>query len=561
MKSTYRVFTLLLAFIMAFCTLAGCTQQQEQTSQTNPAETAEQSEPAIQDDSASAIGKVEYALPLFDEPYSVSVFWVQAGGGPGMDMIYRKDNEFWVAACEALNVNIDWHEPNQSVALEQYMIMTASQDMTDMVFHKDISNESLSVYPGGYDLAIEEEIYLPLNDLLAENAPNYWYYLNTMDGLMDALTTDNGNLYAVHMVYSDYQKMLEGPFIQTALYEGSGLEMPQTVEQWEDMFAYIKSQGIADPAFCAPTGAVAGTVFTSAFGTNLSSSYKVNNKTGELVYDATSDEYRQYIEWFITMYENGYVNADFISADAFDMRPTFAGERGVFTLQWAAATAIEKNFGLAATACPFPYLESSGSTQTKLVNYDNFCVYADISNAKEMAITTNCKEPEKALRLLDWFYSDEGAMRANYGWVEGESYEIVNGKISQLPIMLERDDRDLAYNTFLCVDEGPIFYILDRDWSIRPEADMNARSLWNDNIDIETIEYFNPGTIALSVEEGNSLGATESDIKTFVDTQRIVWMMGGEPLNDETWQAYIDNLSGMGLERMNQLYSQAYSRK
>ena len=43
------------------------------------------------------------------------------------------------------------------------------------------------------------------------------------------------------------------------------------------------------------------------------------------------------------------------------------------------------------------------------------------------AISANCKNPEAAIRFMDWFYSEEGNRATNYG-IEDESYTMVDGK-------------------------------------------------------------------------------------------------------------------------------------
>ena len=59
---------------------------------------------------------------------------------------------------------------------------------------------------------------------------------------------------------------------------------------------------------------------------------------------------------------------------------------------------------------------------------------------KNIVVTTSCAEPEKAVQFLDWFYSTDGASAVNFGFEEGESYQVVDGVKQMLPLMLERNE-------------------------------------------------------------------------------------------------------------------------
>lgn len=580
MKKTSRMISLLLALTMLFLMAAcGSTAASAPASEAAPpasegsaaaeapaAPEAPETAEAASSDAAEAapseadeapLEKVDYTLPLFEEPYEVSIFWTQQGGGPGMDLILKQDNIFWQRTQENLNVKIDWTEPNASVSSEQYMLMVASGDMTDLVWHKDIIMGANTVYTSGYDAAIEDDVYLALNDYIPEYAPNYWYYLNTMD-MLDAVTTTDGNLYAVHMIYDEPSGIAEGLFILTDLFEQTGLEMPETTGQWLDMFAALKDLGSPEPAACASTGSINGGTFASAFGTSLNAVYLVDGTTNEVFFDLASDYYREYLEYFKVLFDNGYINSDFISVDAMDNSPTFNGQRGSFCLNWAAATSMTSNFGITGTPCPIPYVDGTVSGQRRLIDYSLSCT--NVSSTREMAITTACKEPEKALRFLDWFYSDEGIQVGNYGWVENESYIVLeDGSRQMTPLMLERDEKNNSYNTIYIIDDGPLFFLKERDWDIRPEKDVYANRLWNE-LDTSKGEVYNPGTISLTSEESTEIAQILSDISTYCETQMMAWMTGQDELTDESWNAYVSKLEEMGLGTMDEVYQAAYAR-
>jgi putative aldouronate transport system substrate-binding protein len=56
--------------------------------------------------------------------------------------------------------------------------------------------------------------------------------------------------------------------------------------------------------------------------------------------------------------------------------------------------------------------------------------FREVSQNKDygIGISVSCKEAEKAIKLLNWFCSDEGQILNNWG-IEGSNYNIINGKI------------------------------------------------------------------------------------------------------------------------------------
>ena len=90
----------------------------------------------------------------------------------------------------------------------------------------------------------------------------------------------------------------------------------------------------------------------------------------------------------------------------------FAGSRmGAWI---TAAQANDPNYML--VAAPYPTLEKGAKPE--FGQMDN-----QYPGTASVAITTSCKDVERAARLLDYAYGEEGHMLFNFG-VEGESYEM-----------------------------------------------------------------------------------------------------------------------------------------
>lgn len=562
-----KLLALLLAMTMLFALFAGCSKSEEPAEEPAPAESAEapaeevpeapEEEPAPEEAPEEEFPKVDYQLPLFEETLEFSYFWVQLGGMGGGTMLAKSDVPVWNEIQEKLNVKIDWVQNGESVCSEKYNLMVASGDMTDLIYESNCGQMGASsVYPGGYDKAIEDNVYMDLTELLPEYAPNYWHYVQSDDVVRQSLCTDNGTYYSVGMIYDKAQGCREGMFVRTDYLEATGLELPDSTDGWLEVFTKMKENGVVYPFGGSSGGDIRGNPFASAFGTSLASGFKVDQSTGELVYDATSQEVRDFLEFFKVIWDNKMINPDFMYMAMFDMSLTTDGSNGTFGGMNNDVESFKTNYGMDITACP-PIHTPDSNGQPKLANYE----YSKLrtSSMKNTCVAATCEEPEKILQFLDWLFSDEGIKVSNYGWNEGESYELVNGEPQLLPLMAERDENGVGNSSKYVIDEGPIFNLVDREVPIRSEAVIAAKNTWI-SYDPDACQYISLPPVSMTVDESEEITSVATDISTKVNTDLLAFMTGEMPLNDDTWAEYCSSIEAMGLDRLTEIYEGAYAR-
>ena len=535
---------------------------QKETSEEEPASAEEiPEEPEIQaptnDYYSEHIGVVDYELPLFDgEGYEFSIYWVKLGTMGGAEQPDKKDLLFWQRVQENLGVTINFEQRSEAVCAEQYNLMIASGDMTDLIYESNCGQMgSTSVYNGGYDKAIEDDVYVDLTDLIPEYAPNYYDILMHDENLRKDVTTDTGKLYSIAMVYDEPQGVREGPLVRKDYLEATGLPTPVTCEDWAEAFKVMKSNGVQYPMGVSNGGDIRGGFFCNAYGTSGGHAFKVDLKTGELVYDGTSDELRDFVEFFAENFKAGMINPDYAYAKMFDTSLQTSGATALWGGMDRDLVSMKENYDMDLMAVPMTYPE--GCEAPKEYSYE----YASQRNSglKNTVITTDCKEPEKALTVLDWFFSTDGASAINFGFNEGESYEVVNGVKQWLPVMDTRNDDLVSYEVIYSLDEGPGFQIVKKRNPVAKDYVIEAKNIWLD-VDRSKALYSSTPTLAFTAEEAEDMAAVNTDIYTTVATEISRFMMGEQELNDETWQAYCDTIEAMGLDRLQEFYETAYAR-
>ena len=502
------------------------------------------------------IGVYDYELPLFDEDVTFSIYWVQLGAMGGAEQPLKKDLLFWQRVQENTGVTLDFVQVSEATCAEQYNLRIASGDMTDLIYESNCGQMgSTSVYNGGYDKAIEDEVYVDLTDIIPEYAPNYWAIVSGDDNLRKDLTTDTGKLYSMGMLYDQPQGVREGPLVRVDYLEATGLPDPVTCEDWMEVFKAMKSNGVQYPMGVSNGGDIRGGFFMNAFGTAGGHSYKVDNATGELVYDGTSDELRDFVEFFHEAFAAGMVDPDYAYAQMFDTSLQTSGAVALFGGMDRDLTNFKESYDMDLKAVPMTYPEGSEAPKTYSYEYAK----QRSSGMKNIVVTTNCEEPEKAVTFLDWFYSTDGASAVNFGFVEGESYEVVDGVKQWLPFMTDRDENLVNYEVIYSLDEGPGLQLVNKKSPVSEDYVLEAKDIWL-SYDPDKAVYSGLPTLSFTAEESEDMAATNVDIYTHVSTEISRFMMGENELNDETWAAYCESVESMGLAELTEFYQAAYDR-
>lgn len=502
------------------------------------------------------VGVKDYDLPLFDEEVEFSIYWVKLGAMGGAEQPDKKDVLFWQRVQEATGVTLQFDQVGEATCSEQYNLRIASGDMSDLIYESNCGQMgSTSVYNGGYDKAIEDEVYVDLTDLIPEYAPNYWAIISSDENLRKDLTTDTGKLYSMGMLYDQPQGVREGPLVRSDYMAETGLADPVTTEDWMEMFKAMKANGVQYPMGVGSSGDIRGGMFMNAFGTGGGHSFKIDIATGEMIYDATSQECRDFLEFFSEAFKAGMIDPDYAYAAMFDTSLQTSGAVALFGGMDRDLTNMKESYGLDLKAVPMTWPE--GYEAPKMNSYEY--AYQRNSSMKNIVVTTNCEEPEMAVTFLDWFYSTDGVSAVNFGFNEGESYEVVDGVKQWLPFMTERDENLVNYEVIYSLDEGPGLQYVNKKSPVSEDYVLEAKEIWLSH-DTSKAVFSGMPTLSFTAEESEDMAAVNTDIYTHVNTELSKFMMGETELNDETWDAFCKSVEDMGLEDIIEFYTVAYER-
>lgn len=576
MRKTISILLALIMILSAFSACSGSGTPQESTPATEsqqPSETPSEApaqpdntgvpdappadgqpeEPSEQTPPESGLSMVAYNLPLFEDTAELSMFYPIRTGSSNPPYKEEGKNIFWNTVQEMLNIDITFIEPGQVTASEQFNLMAASDDLPDIISESMVSRSG-SAYTGGYDLAIEEGVYVNIADYL-DIAPNYNYWLNLGPTNLKAATTANGYIGSFVTINAEERDSGMGLTVNRDYLDATGLDMPDTVGGWLEVFAAMKANGVEYPCNVSAEGGMLEAGISNALGASFSSTFLIDANTDELLYDAIQPELKDYIELFRDCYQKGYIDPDFTSISFLDASKF---NNGVYATWDAMAQEIEKyitDYGFNASAAPIIHSDGLGERQTLIGSKD----VQMVSDLPGMAITTNCNDIESAVMFLDWLYSEEGLTLANYG-VLGKTYEIVDGTPKITPFYQESDETASVANKSLYTADGDFGLVLpnlNRD--LAGATQLDAYDKWTS--DSSAAKYYSlPSAVALTAEESEAVSSLATDISTYVESQILKWFICEDDFSDTAWDNYVAQIEGMNLQRLKEVYTAAYLR-
>ena len=157
-------------------------------------------------------------------------------------------------------INVEYIHPGSGQEAEQFQILLASNELPDIVNHVWYS------FPGGPDEAISQEYIYELSDIIKEYCPNYAKLLDENEDWAKGIKTDSGNYYAFPS-FSDRDTIIKavyGPVLRKDYLDKFNLELPVTIDDWENVLTTMKNGGVEIP-FHGTKGGIT-TAFYPAFG-------------------------------------------------------------------------------------------------------------------------------------------------------------------------------------------------------------------------------------------------------------------------------------------------------
>ncbi|MCI8951236.1 MAG: extracellular solute-binding protein [Lachnospiraceae bacterium] len=523
-----RTILLLAAALSALMT--GCSGSTNETSETTASETV----------SAASGEKLQYWCELTT---TVSANYSNLG-----------DTPFGKGLQEKTGVEIEFLHPPTGQLKEQFSLILADGNLPDLMEYHWISD-----YPGGPEKAIKDGVIIPLNDVFDQYCPNITKYLKENPEIDRMIKTDDGHYYVFPFIRGDAKLMNTiGLMVRKDWLDELNMEVPTTMDEWHDVLTAFKNEkGCTAPySFEYTNGQFLGAdPFVAAFETNRSF-YLGSDKT--IHFGAVEPGFKEYLTMMNQWYMEGLIDPDLatLKNDQVSAKITNGqagasmGQSGSRMGTWtAAARGTTPEFTL--VPAPVPTLEKGKTAE--MGHIEN-----PFSGRSSVAITTSCKDIERAAKLMDWAYGEEGHLYYNFG-TEGTSYTMVDGYPTYTDEILKNPDGlpvSQAMSAYIRGNyNGPFVQdvrYLEQYYTL--EEQSQAPIVWDAcNGAAHTVPPITP-----TADESKEFSTIMNEINTYRDEMILKFIFGTESL--ENFDTYVKNIENMGLERALEIQNAALAR-
>ncbi len=492
---------LLLSFLLMLC-LAGCAERTtvkhvEREPHLSLAQTLFQAQPET----------VAYPLEP-GEPLSVALPLRYNGEGV--------DGAFYRELREATGVELELHFLPSEEYRMNLISMVASEEFPDLTW--------------GFDLTLQafEEELLELEDYIQTDAPNYLSWLKRDQETMASVLPDEGSVYQFYsLMETPRDASYMGPVVRQDLLDQYGLERPETYGDWEQVLLTLRD-AVPDPlnlSYDALTGAnwlCAGYDVSLAMGGLDRGFYQVD---GVVKYGPLEPGFTDCVAMLRDWYDQGLITSrflDFPDLSSSDYLLKMAnGDSAIFFLGYdrlESLTAVSEIQGFQAVPLPDPVREPG--QESHLCQYRGDPVYQ-----VTFAISAACAQPERAVRFVDYLYSQEGVRLCCMGR-EGVTYTLSGGTPEFTAL---QDEQRLQENTSLVLTGvlleqryeqmmEPAFFQAQEGWMARKDGD-----------------YMLPVHIYYGYDDDETVGDLIDlalEMNTYAEQQLLLLISGQTPLEE-----------------------------
>ena len=488
-------------------------------------------------------------LPLSDSGESLTL-WMLAEPFmmlyPGVDM---NETTYYKTLEEQTGVAIEITSVNRFVAAEQFNIMMAGGDYTDMISH------FATLYTAGADAAIEDGIIYDLAEMLDTEMPNYKAALDLNPVFTRDSFTSGGYLPSANMLFYVSEGRTTGTLMRSDWLEETGLEAPVTYDDWYEMLTALKNNGHPGAYGLLGTGcdpSLATGYNTNGFYNDEADDYPFFVIDGAVEFGPATDKYKEYVTMVHQWHEEDLIYSDFVSCTpglGVDDSLLVDGKVGI---KADSRSAVDNLIALSGgefsiVGIPFP-VENEGDVSH--VSSDTERVQNGVS------ITSSCENVELAARWLDYCYTDDATLLANFG-VEGEALEFdENGQPKLTDLVL--NNAEMITVAALCTYTkygGAMICFGNRDWDSLSDEALAAMEIWEEG----GTDYNYPPKASITLEESEIIAQYMPEIKTYCEEMTLKFIVGSADIETE-WDFFVSTLMDLGVEEVTQVKQDAYDR-
>ena len=544
-KNVKRFAAAALAMTMAASAFTGCGSKGNSASNADKVDVSNLSFPL--DEKVTITGMISYPTGTEEEPNNRTIF-------------KRLEDD--------TNVHVEW----TAISSDQWgdkisLNMANVNTLTDFVFNAGFSDSDLLRYADqGVIIPVEDYIdeYMPNLSTVFEKYPEYRTMCEDEDGHIWALPWIEqlgSEKTAIQTVGNNMT------FINQKWLDFLGLETPTTVDEFEQVLLAFQEHsselkkefnidGDIIPMSCIvndqdPNLLING--FGDGIGDVDMGQHIAVNDDGKVVCTATTDGFRDGVEWLHKLYSEGLIDPECFTQDWSTYVAKGKSHRYGVCFSWDVA-----NIDNIQDYVPLAALKAD----TVSVTPQNGSFTSGFDRGR-CVVTSVCSNPALVCAWLDQMYDPFQSPQNNWGtYGEDDDFDIfelsenANGE-PMLKHAALGDASPVEVREAECVG-GPLA-VLDEYYDVYVTCpdDAQYRLDWIKDYYTDDMhcKYVYP-KVFMSADDTEKLSAIQTDLVSYLNSSKAEFIRDG--ITDATWQSYLDQVDSYGLDQYLEIYQKYF---
>lgn len=576
MRRRKQMLAVILAVAMTSSLLVGCGRAQDESLDKEAEKQQENevfSESATQNNATEDNVAEEGSTRISDEIITLTMAGVDNNIGADWN------NTISFAEYEKrLGIKFDATTYTSEQWSSKLTLMLAADEMPDILamYSSKMSRSDLVKYASeGYFLDFSQYLdVMPNLKKIMEEYPEY----------AQAITMEDGSIYSFTTVNTRSDAALyQFVFMPQSWLDNVGLERPESLDELYTVLKAFKEQdanGNGDSNDEIPMGMAGKSNYIAelnilwAFGIN-SKDYSYHLKEGDdgivSLWDI-SENYKAFLKYMNQLYEEGLINQD-----AYVIAPS-----ELDSLNKEGKVGYSGGWG---NRCAGEYIDNEpgwympvGFTSEDYNNEKSVVLDSRVGSAYCFVANAETKYPEEIAKFVDYLLTDEGAISCSNGY-EGLTFDMKEiegvGTIDHTGYWEDKYEQQDDYRKTVATNgsgfalkltgKGTIYELMssledeklfsEDVWAVTAANSLREEAVRMD--DLVVMDRF--PALYYTDDEAKERSTLYTDITNYLNTAKAQFITGEMDI-DTSWDAHIEKLNQMGLERLLEIEQAAYDR-
>ncbi len=512
------------------------------------------------------------SYPIATKPMTLKMFAPQL---PSIEDM--KTNAYTKYLEEKTNIKIDWDLVPENALNDRKQLMLASGDYPEVILHGSLTKDEQMKYG-------KQGVFMPLNDLIEQYAPNIKKAIADLPYLKGSITAPDGNIYALPQINECYHcNFALKLWINKAWLDKVGIEIPETTEEFYEVMKAFKEKDPNDNGkkdeipLTGSDEMWAGNIAAFLMNSFIIDDYVdkdsgtfLSVKDGKVDLAANKEEWKQGLLYVNKLYEEGLIDPAAFTQNADAIQQLGNREQG--NVMGAITTALisyahgpDDKHPRHKEYVVVPPLKGPGGVQQTPY-------FAGVGNS-QFAITNKATKDQQiaAIRLVDFLYTEEAIVLQEHGpegkgWRKATDGELdMNGKQAKYAGIPKAPDKTTHNDGWEQIGPSMRTYQYRDSW--KALQDPLAEGAYEVRLKRESQKYepfkseqMYPSSVFIALEDAEIAAQLRTTIRDYIKSNMAQFITGNKDI-EKDWDSYVKGFDGLQIEKYIEIYQKALASK